>query len=77
MSGCAVCVYDLYEESVDAYKEKVGALRDRLTAMAVPAAEWPESIRGEAKKPAKNPMLNALEELERKIAEKQKQSAFS
>ncbi|KIY71955.1 hypothetical protein CYLTODRAFT_344983 [Cylindrobasidium torrendii FP15055 ss-10] len=77
MSGCAICVYDLYEESLDAYKEKVTALRNQLTTMAVPATEWPESIRGEEKKPAKSPMLNALEELERKIAEKQKQSASS
>ena len=41
MSGCAVCVYDLYEESVDAYRDKMVAFRTKLGEMGVPEDEWP------------------------------------
>ncbi|KAG1763298.1 oxidoreductase-like protein [Suillus occidentalis] len=45
MSGCAICVYDLYEESLEAYKESIAALRSSLSALTIPDSEWPDRIR--------------------------------
>ncbi|KAF8997737.1 hypothetical protein BDQ17DRAFT_1362933 [Cyathus striatus] len=44
MSGCAVCVYDLYEESLQAYKDSLEALRSSLVKLNIPEGEWPASI---------------------------------
>ncbi len=38
MSGCAVCVYDLYEEAVEMWREGV---KGRLKEMGVDESEWP------------------------------------
>ncbi|KAJ7152052.1 hypothetical protein C8R46DRAFT_1121857 [Mycena filopes] len=73
MSGCAVCVYDLYEESVAAYKESVAAFRSTLTAAEVPEASWPEHVRSAAAAAGggqKAVALSAFEELERSLRAK-------
>lgn len=76
MSGCAICVYDLYEDSLQTYDERVNAVQTKLRSLGVPEAEWPESIRpakpsggvtGEGKG-SKSPVMSAFEELERKLA---------
>lgn len=72
MSGCAVCVYDLYEESFDAFKESVETLRKNLTAMNIPEHEWPRHIQTKNIQPGKptNVVTSAFEEMERRLKEK-------
>jgi Oxidoreductase-like protein, N-terminal len=45
MSGCAVCVYDLYDESLQAYKHSVASLQRSLSALGIPLTDWPPSVR--------------------------------
>ncbi|KAK0212719.1 hypothetical protein DFS33DRAFT_1284001 [Desarmillaria ectypa] len=79
MSGCAVCVYDIYEESMSAYKENVATLRNALVSMGVPGNEWPASIKSPTEKIERksNVVLSVFEEMERALKEKQKSSAPS
>ncbi|KAA1473115.1 hypothetical protein DENSPDRAFT_754763, partial [Dentipellis sp. KUC8613] len=73
MSGCAICVYDLYQESLDNYKDALKSLRASLSALDIPQSEWPESIRenaGQAAPQRKSVTLSAFEEMERRLAEK-------
>ncbi|KAF5350673.1 hypothetical protein D9756_008733 [Leucocoprinus leucothites] len=77
MSGCAVCVYDLYEESLEAYNEAVEDLRTKLVAVNIPEDEWPKHIRtrrqtGSNTQPAKfaSVVMSAFEEMERRLKEK-------
>lgn len=44
MSGCAICVYDLYDDSLNSYKESVLSLRTSLEALRIPESEWPLSV---------------------------------
>ena len=79
MTGCAICVYDLYEDSLQSYDDSVEALQKNLRAQDVPESEWPESIRPDGKSGSNNsgggggksPTLSAFEELERKLQAKQ------
>ncbi len=81
MSGCAVCVHDLYQESLDDYNASVVALRASLTDMNVPEEEWPETIRPRAEKqmslPASNPSLSAFREMERMLEARREAQAQS
>ncbi|KAH0834957.1 hypothetical protein J3R83DRAFT_10665 [Lanmaoa asiatica] len=82
MSGCAVCVYDLYEEALAAYKDSVVTLRTALSALHVPETEWPAHIRTGASTEthtsptpttggkSKDVVLGAFEEMERALKEK-------
>ena len=67
MSGCAVCVHDVFQESLDDYNASVAAVRTSLTDMKVPEDEWPETIRPGASLPAYNPSLSAFQEMERAL----------
>lgn len=83
MSGCAVCVYDLYEESLAAYKDAVDALRQSLTAMQVPESDWPVDIQTKLRHAAnefsesqrKEKILSAFDELEQALATKKQKHA--
>jgi oxidoreductase family protein len=81
MSGCAVCVHDLYQEFLDDYNASVVALRASLTDMNVPEEEWPETIRPRAEKqislPASNPSLSAFREMERVLEARREAQAHS
>ena len=44
MSGCAICVYDVYEDSLLTYKASLVSLRTRLKSMGIPQSEWPSRI---------------------------------
>ena len=73
MSGCAVCVYDLHEEALKAYKEAVLSLQNSLSALHIPMDEWPSSIRQQDTSEPSGPdkrkemVLNAFEEMERSL----------
>lgn len=77
MSGCAICVYDLYEESLEAYKESIVALRSSLSALAIPDSEWPDRVRTNTPVAEKRHevILNAFEEMERQLKEKKERRA--
>lgn len=84
MSGCAICVYDLYEDSLQSYEDSISTVRSNLQAIGVPEGEWPVSIRpggsagtnsegassrsGELER--KSQVLSAFEELERSLKAK-------
>ncbi|KAG0702197.1 hypothetical protein DFH29DRAFT_805330 [Suillus ampliporus] len=74
MSGCAICVYDLYEESLEAYKELIATLRSSLSALSIPESEWPERVRTNTPAAAKS-TLSAFEEMERQLKEKRERRA--
>lgn len=81
MSGCAICVHDLYQESLDAYNESISSLRASLSALSIPEAEWPADIqnnttnREEEKKGRGNVSLKAFVEMERALALKKKKES--
>ena len=81
MSGCAVCVYDLHEEALKAYKEALASLRNSLSALHIPVDEWPSSIRQQSSSEPSRPdkrkevVLNAFEEMERALKLKRQSEA--
>lgn len=75
MSGCAICVYDLYEESLEAYDTSVAQVRKALIAMGVQEGEWPKSILPTKPGPGAQPSVqstvrDAFEEMERALQKK-------
>ncbi|KAJ2955553.1 hypothetical protein NUW54_g14729 [Trametes sanguinea] len=74
MSGCAVCVYDLYDEARNDYIQAVDNIRANLDKMGVPEDEWPPDLR--RKQPPPEPsarpdvILSAFEQLEKQLREK-------
>ena len=85
MSGCTVCVYDLYEEALAAYKDSVTTLRAALSARHIPEREWPAHIRTGRATPtmptptatgkSKGAVLDAFEEMERALQQKRDKRA--
>ena len=77
MSGCAVCVYDLYEESLASYEDSIVTLRKSLGALAIPQDTWPRNVRPDVEESTpdgrKGVILNAFEEMERKLKEKKEE----
>ena len=73
MSGCAVCVHDLYQESLDAYKTAVASVRASLTSLGVPMEQWPKNIRLDSERKTSYPIsLSAFEEMERELDARRK-----
>ncbi|KIY43789.1 hypothetical protein FISHEDRAFT_77723 [Fistulina hepatica ATCC 64428] len=78
MSGCAVCVYDLYEDARSAYKDSLKRVQDRLVGMGISASSWPEALQLKQHNniPARtttltrNAIADAFEEMERALAAK-------
>ncbi|KAF5383030.1 hypothetical protein D9615_004908 [Tricholomella constricta] len=73
MSNCAICVYDLYEESLDEYRQSVADVRSSLSAMKIPKTDWPSTIRAkniQGIASRKEMVLSAFEEMERALAKK-------
>ncbi|KAH9171058.1 hypothetical protein EDB89DRAFT_1973949 [Lactarius sanguifluus] len=78
MSGCAVCVHDLYQESLDAHKTAVAVVRASLTSMGVPIEQWPKNIRLDPEGKTTAPIsLSAFEELERELQARRNAEAQS
>ncbi|KAF8495032.1 hypothetical protein JB92DRAFT_2994477 [Gautieria morchelliformis] len=79
MSGCAICVYDLYLTSLETYQEDVAAMRSKLESQNIPVSQWPGEIRGEndgsmGKDPPSelDVSISAFAQLERSLREGQK-----
>jgi hypothetical protein len=75
MSGCAICVHDLYQDALTAYHDSLESLCLALSDLHIPESEWPTGVRRseEAKTLDRNPAnvsLIAFEELERKLRAK-------
>ncbi|TFK87505.1 hypothetical protein K466DRAFT_548601 [Polyporus arcularius HHB13444] len=81
MSGCAVCVYDLYDEAREDYIKAVDHLRSELKKLSVPESEWPADVRPDWKggqtSPVSRPdvVYNAFEQLERALKAKKEKEA--
>jgi hypothetical protein len=73
MSGCAVCVHDLYHDALSTYKETLRSIRASLSELQIPEVEWPKristSLKGDQETTTKNVSLNAFDALERALAE--------
>ncbi|KAL6306073.1 hypothetical protein BKA93DRAFT_730170 [Sparassis latifolia] len=78
MSGCAICVYDLYTEALADYSRSIETIRKSLSARRVPEDRWPASIRSspkedtdlKAKRTTANVSLSTFEVLERRLRAK-------
>jgi hypothetical protein len=79
MSGCAICVHDLYQESLDEYNDSVVAVRASLTDMKIPEEEWPEAVRPGSEKRMSVPAssLGAFQEMERALKARREAQAQS
>ena len=73
MSGCAVCVHDLYQESLVTYRESVAYLRSSLAGLNIPESEWPANIQTSSERTAerkKDVVMDAFAEMERNLRRK-------
>lgn len=74
MSGCAVCVYDLYDEARQDYVQALDNLHTNLDKMGVPEDQWPADIRRtlDSPQPAKRAdvVLSAFEQFEKALKDK-------
>ncbi|KAH8101873.1 oxidoreductase-like protein [Cristinia sonorae] len=81
MSGCAVCVYDLYDEALHDYNDKLSSLRTSLQVLNIPEFQWPLAVRtapvDKVTDSKKSPTLSAFEELELRLKQKQEESLVS
>jgi hypothetical protein len=80
MSGCAICVHDLYLDALSTYDESVLSLRSSLSALNIPESEWPSNIKssGVESKKRSNVNIDAFVALERALREKnENNSGFS
>lgn len=71
MSGCAICIYDLYQESLVTYRESVASLRSSLAELDIPESEWPLNIRpsstAQISERKKDVVMHTFLEMERKL----------
>ena len=82
MSGCAICVYYLYDEARTDYIQAMDKLRADLTKLSVSESEWPADVRrdGQSNDPARtskpnaNASLSAFEQLELALRTKREKS---
>jgi len=76
MSGCAICVHDLFLDALATYDESVLSLRSSLAALNIPESEWPSRIRtsrvGSKEERPNNVSMDAFAALERALSEKKK-----
>jgi hypothetical protein len=81
MSGCAICVYDLYDSALKDFKFEVAKLRDALNALDIQETDWPNEIRAQEKQGTRessgtmNVSLSAFELLEQRLAQKRAQTS--
>lgn len=68
MSGCAICVYDLYNEALLAYDKDIASLRSALAKRGIAESGWPSQLQRKEQK--KDVVLSAFEQMELELAEK-------
>lgn len=75
MSGCAICVYDLYEDTLLTYQASLASLRTQLKSMGIPQSEWPSrvkpSLNSQVVQRPSNTSLDAFEAMEKALKVKQ------
>lgn len=84
MSGCAVCVHDLYVDALQSYTASLRRIRDTLSKRGVPQQDWPAvilALKDEGDGPEGmgipsdiDPATRALMMLERDLKQKKKQT---
>ena len=79
MSGCAICVYDLYDDAMSAFQDAWAAARDELRAKGVDEISWPAELREKLSAPNSkryqgpnlhklvDPVKAAFEKMEREL----------
>jgi len=77
MSGCAICVHDLYQDSLATYHESVASLRSSLAGLDIPESEWPSNIQTSAVGSAarKDVVMDVFAEMERNLRQKRQANA--
>ena len=76
MSGCAVCVYDLYEEALQSYEASLQSLRRALDDLKVPEFKRPLRIqrrqhdKSDLKDRERNVVISAFEAFEKSLRAK-------
>ncbi|KAI0827117.1 hypothetical protein BC628DRAFT_1371007 [Trametes gibbosa] len=81
MSGCAVCVYDLYDEARQDYLKALDKVRANLTQMGVSEDKWPSDIQRK-QRPSEPPkrsdvILSAFEQFEKTLREKRERESHT
>ena len=81
MSGCAICVYDLYQDAMNTYNQSLESLRISFSNMQIPEYEWPISVRhltgADKGKVVRDVSLSAFEELENSLREQREKHGGS
>ncbi|KAL5476726.1 hypothetical protein ACEPAI_2912 [Sanghuangporus weigelae] len=77
MSGCAVCVHDLYAEALDAHESTLQSIRSALHDKGVAEETWPKQLRYGLSAEAiegenDNASLSAFEQMELQLAAKKR-----
>lgn len=75
MSGCAICVYDLYNEALEAYDKDIASLRSALVERGIAESDWPSQLQRKERK--KDVVLSAFEQMELGLAEKHRREINS
>lgn len=75
MSGCAVCVYDLYEEALSSYRTTLDTLRHTLDSLGVAEIKRPLRVQRQQTSPSsiqreRNVVMNAFEAFEKSLQAK-------
>lgn len=78
MSGCAVCVYDLYEDALETYRDELSLTHREFISKNIPKALWPMEIKqleesGRSKKKVMSTgsaSMDAFKQLELRLKEK-------
>jgi Oxidoreductase-like protein, N-terminal len=75
MSGCAICVYDLYQDAMNTYNQSLESLRISFSNLQIPECEWPINVRDltgtdkGGRRVVRDVSLSAFEELENSLRE--------
>ena len=77
MSGCAICVHDLYAESLESYTKALDSLRDALRAKGISELEWPIQLSSRAREVKKDVSLSAFEQMELQLAARKEEATHS
>lgn len=76
MSACVICVYDLYQEALEDYRDSMALLREKLRAQQIPEDDWPSDVKEKKEgESVQDPLsdldvsMSAFAELEKRLRE--------